>query len=449
MRATDLFVGCLFGCLLPNIALSQISYYEVSTTRSVVETEFTDGYANIDWSNPNDIHGTMCLVVRDKTNKIKKTEKLSLQGTNPRAGILEITISEIAPLKPLVFFPEQGGTPLFETEKFVPSWTHLATGDNDVRIDLMRIPKDMDRSFTFHDGDDYYGRGVNGEQKFKLSNYDSLTKEQVLALEARNPPYTFDGGYEPGEVLALVPRTRLHDLRRFLKAEGGGGAFEDPSDEACGAPFVQLDISVPPLLELYYARKLQVSGLVVTAYPVSIGAGVGFDSIGVRDKRIVQLISSADVELKQKDEELWTMILGNVRAFVEARRPDFREKGTIARLQRGGGQVLVYRMEIEGPAITECTRNLWEKVVLQVIPATTATDPSHVRDELPLLFQFQEGFFAPGSLDRRPDDARINENRIPDGRLEGLQERLYGFLVTRGFSKDQSTAINSDVACKL
>ena len=67
-----------------------------------------------------------------------------------------------------------------------------------------------------------------------------------------------------------------------------------------------------------------------------------------------------------------------------------------------------------------------------------------------LVFQIQEGFFAPGNPDRRPDDSRLRENRIPDGALEQLQDRLLGFLVARGFfSEDDSASANSEVGCRF
>jgi hypothetical protein len=142
---------------------------------------------------------------------------------------------------------------------------------------------------------------------------------------------------------------------------------------------------------------------------------------------------------------MWAMLHEQVRAFIDARRSDFKERGAIARLYSGGGQALAYRMEIIGPAFAECTRDRWEKIVLQVVPQGA------FNESMALLFQIQEGFFAPGSADRRPDDARMNENRIPDGRLQQLQDLLGGFLVGSGFFGDDHIvrASTQDVRCKL
>jgi hypothetical protein len=156
------------------------------------------------------------------------------------------------------------------------------------------------------------------------------------------------------------------------------------------------------------------------------------------------LFRASEVTLEDKDQQLWKMISQNLQAFIQARRPDFKQSGTIERLQHGN-QVFAYRIEIVGPALSECTRNRWEKLLLQIIPQGISNT-----DTVNLLLQFQEGFFAPGSPDRRPDDARLEENRISDGPLEQLQERLGGFLLTRGFSHiEDYGVVSSDVVCKL
>jgi hypothetical protein len=300
----------------------------------------------------------------------------------------------------------------------------------------------------YSSGSDDMSYGIMSEDgpisRYDLRNYDSLTKEEVLALEIQRGPYISDGGYERGVVFAVLAPDRLDDLRSFLTEDGGGADFEKPSFDACGAPHVRVQISVPPLLEFYYARKIQLTGLVATAYPNALGAGPAFDSLTISDKKLADLFNASDVDAREKDQQLWAMIVRNVRAFVQERRPEFQASGTIARLQRGGGQLFAYRMEIVGPALAECSRNRWEKLLLQVIPQ------GMMRGEVDLLFQFQDGFFAPGSLDQRPDDARIQENHIPDGSLERLQELLGGFLVARGFKQsDDGTPTSSDVACKL
>ena len=461
MRVPTLFGRLLLGCLLPaaaeaQISTSQLSYYQADVSGN----EYRTGYASLDWTNPEDVRGELCLMPGEKGGS---AVRIALRGANPREGVLNLTIPPTAGLsfaaQPLAF--KRDTAALFGDQKMmVASWDYAlpSTGDDQKDdeqwkryvhgMNLTRIPADL-RNLTLNWGlgDDtaYRVEGGRPSAKYQLRNYDSLSKEQIFALERRNPPFVGDGGYETGVVLTVVARNRLRDLRDFLAAEGGGAAFEEPAFQACGAPFVLLRVSVPPLLEFYYVRRLQTSGLVLAAYVNVQGAGPDFSAFGIEDKRLVQLFNASDVKLEDKDRQLWAMILRHVRAFADSRRSDFQARGAIARLQRGGGQVLAYRMEIVGPALSECTRSRWEKIVLQVLPQTISKD-----GKVYLLFQIQEGFFAPGSPDRRPDDSRLQENRIPDGPLQQLQERLGGFLVARGFfSEDDSASANPDVGCKF
>jgi hypothetical protein len=436
--------------LLPAIGHAEptLSYYEASISSQGHERH---GYANLDWSDPDNVHGDLCLMGGDKG---AKPIKLPLRGTNRKTGELSLTIPPIAgityPPQPFVL-THSSGVPLFDlANKKVVRWDYYEYFEDNnkfLSVRLDRIPSELGSvHYSYLSDDTIYGiMSDDGPiSRYDLSNYDSLTKEQVLALETQRGPYISDGGYEPGVVLAVLTPDRLDDLRSFLVGEGGGADFEKPSFDACGAPYVQVEVSVPPLLEFYYARKIQLTGLVVTAYPNALGAGPSFNSLSIADKKLADLFNASDIDAHEKDQQLWAMIVGNVRAFVQERRPEFQASGTIARLQRGGGQVFAYRIEIIGPSLSECSRNRWEKLLLQVIPQGIG------RGEVDLIFQFQDGFFAPGSLDQRPDDSRIQENRIPDGSLEKLQDLLGGFLVARGFKpSDDSTPTGSDVACKL
>jgi hypothetical protein len=450
MRAVHLSIPMLLGCLLPALSYAEppLSYYEASISSEGHERH---GYANLDWSDPDNVHGDLCLMSRDKG---AKAIKLPLRGTNRKTGELSLTIPPIAgitfPPQPFVL-TRSSDFPLFElASKRVTRWFYYGSLEDESKlfeVDLIRIPSELG-SVRYSSGSDDMSYGIMPEDgptyRYDLSNYDSLTKEEVLALETQRYPYISDGGYERGVVLTVLTPDRLDDLRSFLAEDGGGADFENPSFDACGAPYVQVRISVPPLLEFYYARKLQLTGLVMTAYPYALGAGPSFDSLSISDKKLADLFTASDIDAKEKDQQLWAMIVRNVRAFVQERRPEFQGSGTIARLQRGGGQLFAYRLEIVGPALSECSRNRWEKLLLQVIPQGI------IRGEVDLLFQFQDGFFAPGSLDQRPDDARIQENHIPDGRLERLQELLGGFLIAQGFKpSDDGTPSSSDVACKL
>jgi hypothetical protein len=448
----------LFCGLLTTVAYGQPSYYEVRISgKAVGYNDLTLGYANLNWADPPQAHGDLCVTGADKGKKF--WPKVYLQVIYTRPNIIKLATSPTALFKVRAetIILRRSYSHLFDSSNiFVPAWEYIYQGTT---FTFNRIPNDL-RSLSLSSWgyDDVYYQIIRTPErvtaaKFRLNNYDTLSKKQVLAFEATNPPHVAlespseatpsevsKTRFEKGKVSAVVPRSRLSDLRRFLIAEGGG-VFEDPSNDACGAPYVELEITVSSLLEFYYARKLQASGLVVTAYPRPLGAGPGFDAVDV-DKQTEELISSVDVKFQEKQKQLSNIVIRNVRAFVEARRPGFKGKGHVTLLQ--GGQFLAFRMEIVGPALSECTRNRWEKLVLQIMPTTALLN-------MQWMYQFQEGFFAPGNLDFEPDDTRFQENRIPDGSLQKLQEVFGGFFADRGLSagNSQDEAKNSDIDCRL
>jgi len=456
--------ACLCRCLLlatlpimaeAQIANGQISYYQVMIS-DPRPYEYRTGYGRLDWSNRENVRGELCL---DRGEKRSDPIRLAVQGKNPRDGELLLNIPAIPGLtfaaQPFRF--TRGSSALFTTtERTTTAWDYFLPSSGDPGEDekqprpyvdsvtLTQIPSELRfLAIRPETGDASYRIGSASGPKYALSNYDRLSKEQVLALERARRPHVSDGGHEQGVVLAVVRRDALKKLRDFLSAEGGGATFEDPSFQACGAPFVMLSVEVAPLLEFYYARKLQVTGLVISAFVKALGAGPSFSYLGIDDRRFVRLLDGLD--LSSQHQQLWTLLLGHVRAFVDARRPDFQPRGTISRLERGNGQAFAYRMELTGPALSECTRNRWEKLILQILVQNIS-----INGNIFLVFQIQEGFFAPGSLDRRPDDSRLRENRISDGELEQLQDRLLGFLVARGFfAEDGNTSANADVGCRF
>jgi hypothetical protein len=302
--------------------------------------EHRTGHGRLDWSNRENVRGELCL---DRGKKRSAPIRLAVQGKNPRDGELLLNIPAIPGLtfgtQPLMF--TRGSSGLFDTsERITTRWDYFfpssGNPDEDEKpkpyidlVTLMQIPSEL-RSLAIHPetGDAFYRIDSASGPKYPLSNYDRLSKEQVLALERGRRPHVSDGGYEQGVVLAVVRRDALTRLRDFLSAEGGGATFEEPSFQACGAPFVMLSIEVPPLLEFYYARKLQVTGLVISAFVNALGAGPSFSYLSIDNRRLVRLLDGLD--LSSQHQQLWTLLLGHVRAFVDARRPDFQPRGRLA-----------------------------------------------------------------------------------------------------------------------
>ena len=66
------------------------------------------------------------------------------------------------------------------------------------------------------------------------------------------------------------------------------------------------------------------------------------------------------------------------------------------------------------------------------------------------MLQIQEGVFAPGDAAHVPADSRFQENKIPDGELERLQQILASYLLDHGFSDNDSPGVQRGrVACGL
>jgi hypothetical protein len=255
-----------------------------------------------------------------------------------------------------------------------------------------------------------------------------------------------DGGYDPGVVAVVYEPKRRAEIEQFLAKEGGGAHFGPLAPPDCGAPYVSDEVAVPGLLEFYYARLLQRSRLVLTSYPVVEGAGPEFFALRTVWKPVKAILADASLGIDQKDLKISNFIEPKIKAFFLARRPEFTGSGEMTRLN--GGTPFVYRLQIVGPRFTVCDRKGWEKLVLQLIPMVgLAAD-----GELGFVFQFEEGFFAPGALDRRPDDARFRENRIEDGALTELQGIMGRYLQQHGFVSDEGAADEpaaTEVACRL
>ena len=418
---------------------------------------YVEGYAALQWQSSGDVTGTICVIGPDANGRKVEYDELAVTGRNSADGKLDIRIGPPAglPQSRLAAALPKDKVHLTLTKANPPllpssSWgidadtSGGAGGAADFSLDLERFPKRTDalvRHWLEHDVTSY------NDGKFRLSTYDGMSKEAVVALEARDPPYVGDGGYDPGVVAAIYEPKRRGEIERFLADEGGGAQFGPLAPPDCGAPYVRAEIAVPGLLEFYYARLLQRSRLVLASYPVVEGAGPEFFALRTVWQPVKGILADASLKIDQKDLKISNFIEPQVRAFFVARRPEFARSGEMTRLN--GGTPFVYRLQVVGPRFTQCDRAGWEKLVLQIIPMVGIEADGAIS----FVFQFQEGFYAPGAPDRRPDDARFRENRLDDGALSELQGIMgrylqqHGFVSEGGSGDDESGT--TQVACRL
>jgi hypothetical protein len=415
------------------------------------------GYAALQWLGSGDVTGKICVYGPDAAGRKVEYDELGVTGRNSADGKLDLRIdlpaglpqSRLAAALPrdvVHLTLSKAEPPLLPSGRWttVSDTPAAAGGASRFSLDLERFPSNTDvlaRRWLEHDVTSY------NDGKFRLSAYDGMSKEAVIALEARHPPYVGDGGYDPGVIAAIYEPRRRGEIEQFLADEGGGAQLEPLAPPDCGAPYVSAEIAVPGLLEFYYARLLQRRRLVLASYPVVEGAGPEFFSLHTVWQPVKGILADASLKIEQKDLRISNFIEPQIRAFFVARRPDFAEAGEMTRLN--GGTPFVYRLQVVGPRFTQCDRAGWEKLVLQIIPM-----PGIEADgSISFVFQFQEGFFAPGAPDRRPDDARFRENRLDDGALTELQGIMGRYLQQHGFVSDEGPADDASgttqVACRL
>ncbi|HYJ52501.1 MAG TPA: hypothetical protein VEW04_04955, partial [Allosphingosinicella sp.] len=258
-----------------------------------------------------------------------------------------------------------------------------------------------------------------------LTIYDGFTREQAIAFEQRNQRAML---YTPGLVLAIVEPSNLRALQETLDRMGDGARVLNIELKDCGGGGMLVGISVPPLLEFWYARRLQTSGLVATAYPEGQGRDPGWtDPFVVRNAAVIAAFRNPQVPLAAKYDALWNVFAQRLAAFARNRRPGFNAQGRVRRL--GGGPVHIFRGEIVGRSLAICEQGRWEKLHIQatVIPADSVGVMS-------ISIQISEGFFARGATP--PSDERFRDNRIPDSDLERLQATIVAALQGQTTARD-------------
>lgn len=254
-----------------------------------------------------------------------------------------------------------------------------------------------------------------------LAIYDGLSREEAIAFEQRNQR---EMHYPPGSVLAIVDSANLERLQAALDSLGDGARIMNLELKDCPPTPLFVTVTVPPLLEFWYTRQLQRSGLVVTAYPEGLERDAGWtEPFLVRNAAVAGAFRNAAVPMVDKYRILWNVFERRLAQFAAARRPGFAVRGRITRL--AGGPFHIFRAEISGPALAVCQASRWERIVIQA-----SVGPPEAGGAIGLSIQMSEGFFGRGA--NPPSDSRLRDNRIGDDELERLQEILVGAIEGRG-----------------
>jgi hypothetical protein len=191
-------------------------------------------------------------------------------------------------------------------------------------------------------------------------------------------------------------------------------------------------INVPRGLEYFSARKLQVSGLVLSAHPMFSPNKLLAPPFQVfeQSNRVLAEILRGSLSNDDKLQKLTRLFDGWLYGFLHAKRPTFVGHWETAR--RNGGSPLIYRTQVVGPTVSRCQKTGWEMFDLQIIPTSIDETRSTI------MMQVVEGYEAPGALKRRPPDGRFKDNPLNDAQLARIQEAVAAFFGRHGFIQEES-----------
>jgi hypothetical protein len=425
-------------CLLCQSAAAKPEHYVVDSFGDTAS-----GYAELETSSNGSVTGQICAYIEVSLDS-QRDERLIL-GTIKVAGKrdrntmqLQFLTDEGSKLKQML----PNGTVKFTSDKvdfFGSSLPRLMTWQNDasrkgaVNISFSQIPDTISAS-----SDDRYTYLGNSRKKFDLAKFDKMSVDQALAFM---PTLNLDDIVDPSFVNVVYSpknRQRIADyLHRLLPA----AHLVSPAIPDCGSPFIEDVVRVPSLLELYFSRQLQISGLVARAYPPRLPKAPPFAIISLRAPTLVADITSPSLAFDQKDAALASFFESQLKAFLSAKRPKFH--GTWEVEQRNSGAPLAYRAHVTGASISQCQATGWEQFDIQLL--LTSFDSG-----LSVDLQVVQGFQAPGSLSERPPDTRFKDNPLSDDRLEKIQDSFISFLKKRGITTtDPEIYPTSDIACPL
>jgi hypothetical protein len=277
-------------------------------------------------------------------------------------------------------------------------------------------------------------------EDFDLRHYDRFTPEMAIRFEQKNGFQPSEAGYQSGAIKIFIARNKLNRFSQFIRKLDRNIKFFTNPLHNCGAPVLLLEMRVPPLLEFYYTRKFQASGLVLSAYPaVYFAADPGLEVLTQSSGKAYEILIDPQLKASEIDRRLSEYLRNELVEFAKYRRRTFNSLGRISELK---SPLLTFRFQIIGPSLTTCNRGTWDKLVVQFIPRPSSVE----KGAADFLFQIS-GFTAPGS-GQRPADERFREKRLDDEVLKELQDLLGAYLAQKGWVSDDSQPPNSSaISC--
>jgi hypothetical protein len=279
--------------------------------------------------------------------------------------------------------------------------------------------------------------GDDAGTTFDLGRFDKLNAAQAMSITSKLNIY---GVISPTGVRVLFRPDKAQSIVTWAKQYGSmvnTVELDNLSKSSCGSPFVEGTVFVPPLLEFYFARKLQLSGLVERAYPQEEYLTPPFQTMEVHAKEVTAPMEQANLTVDQKLASAHGFFEKELGAFLKQRRPKYTGKWEVTSTASGGS--FAYKWQVVGPSVSECSRNGWEMFNLMVA-FTPGSGPT-------IMISALDGFRAPGPLDKRPSDTRFKENSLSDDQLGKIQDDFYGFLVDQGIGPGDKSSGSDSGAC--
>jgi hypothetical protein len=424
--------------MLPAHVSAGIEHYYVSVSN---DTDGFSGYAAIEKQNDGKVTGRLCAF--DDTFQIGDTPSLETLGTAKIEGTSSRKYLE------LQFHPEDGANSRlkammpdgkvkleprkdykFSLEGILKNgdgWQIYPADEKAPQISLARI-----RSEIKLETRDRFA-GLENEKKFDLRRFDKLSPERALSLVAKTK---WNEVVAPGVVQAVYRPSDRSKIVEFL-SKYDGVQFFGTSQPDCGAPYIEEGITVPGLLEFYFARKLQISGLVARAYPYELPRSPPVLELSLKSLELKSRFKPEALSVAQRSQSVGDFVETELKSFLKERRPNFQSPWEVRR--RNSGSAFVYRWEVVGASVSACNPARWERFDIQI--AFTLGDM--------VTLQVLDGAQAPSALTDRPSDERFKDNKLDDDALGKIQESFHGFLVKRGLTVSDASDPAFTEACKL
>lgn len=431
-------LGALLASTLSSQVLASTEYYYVSLSN---ESDSFAAYAAIEKQDNGKVTGRLCSY--DDSFEVGATPRLEalgtakIEGTSSRKTLQLQIQAEDGASNRLKTVLADGKVKLepkkdygFSLEGILRNgdgWAMAPADEKAPQLTLGRIRKDIKLEARDRLA------GLENEKKFDLRRFDKLSPEQALSLVAKTK---WDEVIAPGTVQIVYRPSDRSKIIEFL-GKFKGIAFSGTSQPDCGAPYVEEGIVVPGLLEFYFARKLQTSGLVARAYPFELPRSPPVLELSLKSLELKNKFKPEEMTVAQRSEAAGDYVEAQLKKFVKDRRPSFQGQWEVRR--RNSGSAFVYRWNVVGASLSECKQDLWESFDLQI--AFTLGDM--------VTLQLLEGGQAPGKLTERPSDTRLKENKLNDESLGKIQESFHGFLVKQGVTVSDTSDPAFTEACKL